>query len=83
MADFIDENGVCLVCHPKRLSWKSNIDATEYIWYSTELDDYPDYTSLRTEIWKDKLRIVAEGDDEACYLPKFCPECGRRLNEEG
>lgn len=76
MADFRDENGVCLVCHPKRFIWGSN-------WYYTELDDSDNYTSLRVELLGDELEIVACGDDEAHYYPKFCPECGRRLKEEG
>lgn len=26
-----------------------------------------------------RYAIVAEGEDDAVYYPKFCPECGRRL----
>ena len=74
MADFKDENGVCLVCHPKRSVWGG--------WRSTDLDDSAQYTSLLVQLWGDELMIVACGDDEACYCPKFCPECGRRLTEK-
>ena len=77
MAEFKGENGVCLVCHPKRCVWIGNI------WYSTDLDDDAQYTSLCAELLGDELTIVAHGDDDACYCPKFCPECGRRLKGEG
>lgn len=29
-----------------------------------------------------KIRLTASGDDRADYYPKFCPECGRRLNDD-
>lgn len=29
-----------------------------------------------------RIRITAVGDDRADYYPKFCPECGRRLEEQ-
>ena len=29
-----------------------------------------------------RIRITASGDDRADYYPKFCPECGRRLEEQ-
>lgn len=28
------------------------------------------------------LRIVAHGEYDCCYYPKFCPECGRKLREK-
>ena len=28
-----------------------------------------------------EVRLTASGDGRADYYPKFCPECGRRLND--
>lgn len=28
-----------------------------------------------------RLKLLAYGDGVAEYRPKFCPECGRRVNE--
>ena len=28
-----------------------------------------------------RIRIRGLGDDEANYYPKYCPECGRRLED--
>ena len=30
-----------------------------------------------------RLRITASGDDRVDYYPKYCPECGRLLSEDG
>ena len=28
-----------------------------------------------------RFRLTASGDGRADYYPKFCPECGRRVND--
>ena len=38
------------------------------------------WTRLFAGIEEDgRIRLTAEGDYEADYYPKYCPECGRRL----
>ena len=40
------------------------------------------WTSLRGgKDGQGKTIIIAKGDDEEYYYPKFCPECGRKLHD--
>ena len=40
------------------------------------------YTSLVAE-WDEnnKLKLVAYGDYDAEYYPKYCPECGKKVGD--
>ena len=41
------------------------------------------WTGLRMGVLRDgKIYIAATGDDRAFYYPKYCPECGRSLNDK-
>ena len=45
---------------------------------------YGDWTRLCADVdtgpGTDSLKLLAYGDGVAEYKPKFCPECGRRVN---
>lgn len=44
---------------------------------------YGPWTSIRLGVdEKGKLIIVAIGDGRAIYYPKYCPECGNKLEME-
>lgn len=40
------------------------------------------YVYLKLENWSGDVRMIAHGDNDCMYEPKFCPECGRRLKGE-
>ena len=40
------------------------------------------YVSLTIENWNGDVSITASGDNSVSYQPKYCPECGRKLQEE-
>lgn len=39
------------------------------------------YITLQLENSFGYVRIIAAGDNNADYAPKFCPECGRELTD--
>lgn len=40
------------------------------------------WTDMFAEWEKGVLSLYAYGDGKAYYKPNFCPECGRRVNED-
>lgn len=40
------------------------------------------YIGLYLENYCGEVVIRAYGDNTASYVPKYCPECGRRINTE-
>lgn len=30
---------------------------------------------------KEGFKIIAEGEDDVIYFPKFCPECGKKVGD--
>lgn len=41
-----------------------------------------DYTTLEIENFYGEVYIRAYGDGCVGYMPKYCPECGRKLKDE-
>ena len=55
---------------------KDKIDPMDYMQLSKS-----DYVALFLRPLKENgMVIVAMGEGEARYYPKFCPECGREVN---
>lgn len=51
------------------------------IYFHCDLSSAP-WTRLKLYNWGGDVAIVAHGDNDCSYEPKFCPECGRRLFKE-
>lgn len=58
----------CPVCNPEEVI---NIMVAKGPYISVNLDN----------VFGD-LRIVARGEYDCCYHPRFCPECSRKLREK-
>ncbi len=41
------------------------------------------WTRLELDSISGDVYIIAHGDSDCSYMPKFCPECGRKLIREG
>lgn len=58
---------VCLVCNPEEV--KDTLVAEDR------------YIRINIDNIFGNIRIIAHGENDCCYYPKFCPECGRKLPE--
>ena len=65
------------------------LEKNGYLGYGNDIIDnstnlaYGLWTTLNLGIQHDgKYVLWACGEDRAEYFPKYCPECGRRLNAE-
>lgn len=56
-----------------------DLPAWTHLYRITENSEFAEFYSKRERA---KIQIMACGDDEVCYVPKFCPECGRCLIDE-
>lgn len=69
---------MCNYCN-KHLGYDYKLYPRLVAWDETTLAK-DSYTSLTIGVDKsDDIVMVAYGDDEAVYHPKFCPECGADL----
>ena len=58
----------CLVCNPEEVTY-------------TMVAEGPYISVIIDNIFGD-LRIMARGEYNCWYYPRFCPECGRKLREK-
>lgn len=70
---------MCKYCLRKPVFYNNDF----YEWANEETIVRGDWTSLDIGVDEEgKLVLVAYGDGRAVYHPKYCPECGRRLENE-
>lgn len=50
--------------------------------YSSYIMSEAPYVHLSLNNWGGDVFILAHGDNDCAYSPKFCPECGRKLKGE-
>ena len=38
---------------------------------------------IHRDEYTNQLSIIAKGRGEAIYIPRYCPECGKKIRENG
>lgn len=79
----IKQKGNCPICNCKLIEYDIAYNwGKDYDFYESTIEiASDDFVSIRAGKDKNnKTSLIACGDSELFYYPKYCPECGRKLH---